>query len=425
VRRVLKLPTYRRLLAAYGLNELAWSVGTLALAVLVYRRTGSALGSTAFFLCSLVIPAFLSPLAVSRVDQRAPRRILPVLNAIEAVLFGLLAWMAAHFSLAPVLALALADGIVALVGRVLARTATVDVLRPAGLLQEGNAVSNAVFSVCFMAGPAIGGVVVAAGGTVAALLVNCGLFAAISVVLVTAVGLPSESHEKEPSAGRLRAALAHVRQNYAQRWLLLLQLGGLIAFTISIPVEVVYAQKSLHAGAAGYGALLSGWGVGAMIGSAVYARWRRRSVRALMALSGIVLTLGFTLMASASSIVLAVIGAGLGGMGNGIGSVAARTALQEHTAQRWMGMVMSLNEAIGQAAPGVGILIGGVITALANPRAALAIAGAGSLAFTIAVWVVLGPGHMPEVPTDMAPAAMDPPPGSVPAAPPSRETLVQ
>jgi predicted MFS family arabinose efflux permease len=400
-------------------------VGTLALAVLVYRRTGSALGSTAFFLCSLVIPAFLSPFAVSRVDQRAPRRILPLLYAVEAVLFGLLAWMTARFSLVPVLALALADGIVALVGRVLARTATVDVLRPAGLLQEGNAVSNAVFSVCFMAGPAIGGVVVAAGGTVAALLVNCCLFAAISLVLVTAVGLPSEAHEKEPSAGRLRAALAHVRQNYAQRWLLLLQLGGLIAFTISIPVEVVYAQKSLHAGAAGYGALLSGWGVGAMIGSVVYARWRRRSVRALMALSGVVLTLGFTLMASASSIVLAVIGAGLGGVGNGIGSVAARTALQEHTSQRWMGMVMSLNEAIGQAAPGVGILLGGVITALANPRAALAIAGAGSLAFTIAVWVVLRPGHMPELPADMPPAAIAPAPGSVPAPPPSRETLVQ
>ena len=57
MRRVLRLPVYRRLLAAYSLNELAWSVGALALAVLIYRRTGSALGSTAFFLVSLVIPA--------------------------------------------------------------------------------------------------------------------------------------------------------------------------------------------------------------------------------------------------------------------------------------------------------------------------------------------------------------------------------
>ncbi len=52
MKQVLRLPAYRRLLAAYALNELAWSVGTLALSVLVYRRTGSALGSAVFFLYS-------------------------------------------------------------------------------------------------------------------------------------------------------------------------------------------------------------------------------------------------------------------------------------------------------------------------------------------------------------------------------------
>lgn len=73
MKRVLHIPGYRRLLLAYGLNELAWSVGTLALAVLVYRRTGSALGATAFFICSQVAPALVSPLFVSRVDQRSTR----------------------------------------------------------------------------------------------------------------------------------------------------------------------------------------------------------------------------------------------------------------------------------------------------------------------------------------------------------------
>ena len=46
MRRVLQLPVYRRLLGAYALNELAWSIGTLALAFLVYARTNSALGAT-------------------------------------------------------------------------------------------------------------------------------------------------------------------------------------------------------------------------------------------------------------------------------------------------------------------------------------------------------------------------------------------
>src|SRR5450755_3017389 len=149
VKRVLRLPAYRRLLAAYALNELAWSVGTLALAVLVYRRTGSVIGSSAFFLCSQFIPALISPLVVARLDQRAPRRVLPALYGLEGVLFFVLAWAASRFSLAPVLALTLADGVVAVSARALARTATVEVLTPAGLLREGNALTNAVFSVCF------------------------------------------------------------------------------------------------------------------------------------------------------------------------------------------------------------------------------------------------------------------------------------
>ena len=49
----------------------------------------------------------------------------------------------------------------------------------------------------------------------------------------------------------------------------------MVLFTISFPVEVVFAQHSLHAGPRGYGALLSAWGAGAVVGSAVYARWRR------------------------------------------------------------------------------------------------------------------------------------------------------
>ncbi len=398
MKRVLTLPAYRRLLAAYGLNELAWSVGTLALAVLVYRRTGSALGSTAFFLCSQVAPAFLSPPVVARLDRHATRQLLPALYLLEGVLFGLLAWMTQRFSLVPVLALALLDGTVAIVARALSRTAMAHVLRPVDLLHEGNAVVNAVFSVCFMVGPLLGGVVVVAGGTVAALLINCGLFAAIALILVTARGLPRAVRQAEPAAGRLRAALAHVRGDYALRWLILLKAGGLVAFTISIPVEVVFAQHSLHAGAGGYGALLSGWGAGVVVGSAAFARWRRRSARVLLTLSGAGLAIGFGVMAAAPSIAVAVAGAALGGAGNGVETVAASTAVQQYTSERWMARVLSLTESVNQAAPGAGILLGGVIAALADPRLALAIAGAGSVAFAAAVWVALAPAAMPEPP---------------------------
>ena len=66
------------------------------------------------------------------------------------------------------------------------------------------------------------------------------------------------------------------------RRLVLLQMFGVLFFTISVPVEVVFAEHSLHAGSAGYGALLSAWGAGAVAGAAIYARWRALPSRALI-----------------------------------------------------------------------------------------------------------------------------------------------
>jgi predicted MFS family arabinose efflux permease len=391
VNHVLKLPAFRRLFAAYTLNELAWSFGSLALALLVYRHTGSALGATAFFLCAQFIPALISPALVARLDQRMPRRVLPALYGLEAVAFALLAWVASRFALAPVLLLTTADGILALTARSIARATTVAVTAPPRLLREGNALTNAAFSICFMVGPAVGGIVVAAGGISEALIVNSGLFAVIALTLLGARGLPDAVSEQAPTARRLRAALRYARERAAIRTLLSIQASALVFFTISIPVEVVLAQHTLRAGARGYGALLAAWGAGAIAGSAVYARWRRLEPRALIAGAAASLGLGFVVMAAAPTIAVAVAGAALGGAGNGVEAVAARTTLQEHVEQSWMALMMSLNESISQSMPGAGIVIGGSITALWSPRAALALGGAGALLVAMGAWRWLRP----------------------------------
>jgi predicted MFS family arabinose efflux permease len=394
VRRVLKLPAYRRLLGAYTLNELAFSMGSVALALLVYRRTGSALGATAFFLCSQFFPALVAPMVVARLDRRAPREVLPALYALEGVVFLALAALAGRFSLAPVLGLALLDGIIALTARSLARTASVAVTSPAHLLREGNALANTSFSICFMVGPAIAGAVVAAGGTRIALLSNSGLFALIALTLLTASGLPGPTPDRSPARGRVRAALSHARERSGIRILLGLQAAALLFFTISIPVEVVFAQHTLHAGAGGYGGLLAAWGGGAIAGSGVYARWRGWSARALIGLGAASMGIGLLVMAMAPSLAVAIIGAAVAGVGNGVEAVSALTALQEQVEQLWMALMMGLHESISQIVPGAGILLGGAITALAGTRTALAVGGAGALAITAASWVVLRPGAL-------------------------------
>jgi MFS family permease len=391
VRRVLELPAYGRLLVSYILNELAWGIGTLALSYLIYRRTGSAVGAAGFYLCTQFFPALVAPLFVARLDQRHPRRVLPALYAVEGALFAALALCAAHSPVPVVLALAMVDGTFALTARPLARATTVAVTRPAGLLREGNAMINACFSVCFMAGPALGGAVVAAGGASAALFANTGLFLAIALNLAFAGRLPAPPAGPVPSAGRVRAALAHVRHHPAIRVLLSLQSAAFLFFTITIPVEVVFVTHTLDAGATGYGVLLSSWGAGAVLGSAIYARWRRRPGREMIALGALALGAGVLVMAAAPSLGVAVGGSVIAGVGNGIETIAARTTLQERTEERWMAMVMSFADSLYPMITGVGIVTGGVIAALAGPRVALATAGAGALAVTVIVWVALRP----------------------------------
>ncbi|HUA49651.1 MAG TPA: MFS transporter [Solirubrobacteraceae bacterium] len=420
---VLRIPVFRRLLAAYTLNELAYWVGTVALTLLIYGRTGSALGATAFFLCAAFVPALISPMLVARLDQLPPRPVLSTIYWLEAVIFLALAALAGrHFMLVTVLALTLVNGILALTGRSLARAATVAVTSAAGLLREGNALGNAGFSLAFLIGPALGGAVVAAGGATQALLGDAALFAAVGLVLATARGLPQPSPVRTPARGRVLAAVAYVRERPPLRGLMLLQASGILFFTISVPVEVVFAQHSLHAGPAGYGAMVSAWGAGAVAGAAVYARWNRLPSRALIALGAGALGIGLLVMALAPTLAAAIVGAAVAGVGNGIESVAGRTAVQELTEASWMALMMSLQESLYQTVPGAGILLGGTITALGSPRTALAVAGAGSLVITLLVWVMLtdlAPPVAAEAQAAAVPLAADPapPPGHEPRDP--------
>jgi hypothetical protein len=418
VKSVLRIPAYRRLLAAYTLNELAFWVGSVALTLLIYRRTGSAFGATAFFLCAQFVPGLLSPMLVARLDQLRPRAVLPALYWVETVIFVALAFLAGrHFSLVAVLALTLVNGILALAARSLARAATVSVTTAVGLLREGNALAGACFSVAFLIGPGVGGAAVAAGGTSQALVGIAVVFGVVGLTLATARDLPEPAPIRAPARGRVRAAIDYARERPALRGLLVIQAASILFFTISVPVEVVLVRHTLHASAAAYGGLVSAWGAGAMIGAAIFARWNRLPARVLIATGAGALGLGFLVMAVAPALAVAIAGAALAGVGNGVESVAGRTAVQEHTGGSWMALIMSLQESIYQVVPGAGILIGGTITALGSPRAALAVAGVGSLAITAAIWVVLadlGVGAVPAVEPDIDPGEGQEPPDDGP-----------
>src|SRR3954447_12695552 len=115
---------FSRLLASYTLNELGDSVGIVALAILVFDRTGDVAATSAFFIVGKFLPALLAPAATARLDQLALRRSLPAIYVCEALAFAALAYLAhGHFLLPLVLLLALVDGTLAITGRGLTRGA--------------------------------------------------------------------------------------------------------------------------------------------------------------------------------------------------------------------------------------------------------------------------------------------------------------
>lgn len=390
VRAVLGFASFRRLIVAYALNELAWSVGNLALSLMVYRRTGSALASTAFFLAAQFLPAFVAPGLVARVHHLEAPRVLTVLYGLQALVFLALAAAPSHFALAPVLAVVLIAGILCVATRPILRATAAELVAPAKLLREGNAVINGALSITILLGPIIGGAVVLAGGTVLAVLVDAGIFLVIALTLATRRGLPGEMPAPSGSKVRLRAALGRVRKDVVVRRIVLFQSVAWVIFSMTVPVEVVLAEHALHAGAGGYGALLSAWGGGAIVGSLMYARWRALPGWLLLALGSAFIGVGFLLMAVAPTIVLAVVGAAVGGVGNGIEPVAERTALQERVEQRWMALTLSLNETIFQALPGPGYLIGGLLAALAGPRLTFVVGGVGAVVVALLAPLMLG-----------------------------------
>ena len=66
------------------------------------------------------------------------------------------------------------------------------------------------------------------------------------------------------------------------------------------------------------------------------------------------LGVGFVVMAAAPTLAVAIVGAAIAGVGNGVESVAVRTALQEEVEDQWMALMMSLYEALFQSVPGAG-----------------------------------------------------------------------
>src|SRR3954454_24351368 len=380
----LRVAAFRRLLGGYMVNELGNWLGDVALAVLVYDRTGSPLATAGLFVGTRFLPALVAPALATRLEGVPSRRLLPVLYVLEGLLFGGLAVVAVHFSLAAAVALAALDGAVAITAKALTRAATATALTPRGMLRSGNALLNMGFAGLGAIGPVIAGAIVALASPAAALAVDAVTFAGVALILAGLPVSPPAEEAPAPWRERLREGLAVVSRRGPVRLLLLGQAAALLCFCAIVPIEVVYAVHSLHAVDAGDGALLTAWGVGMAIGVLGFASAGRMTLPLLTGLGTAGIGVAYLGMAAAPSLAVACAAAAIGGISNGIQVVAVVTLLQGLVSLRMQGRVMAVWESMNAFIPGIGFALGGVATALFNPRATFAGAGIGVMLITVA-----------------------------------------
>jgi len=245
-----------------------------------------------------------------------------------------------------------------------------------------------------VAGPVLGGVVLALLGPSTALAADGVSFLIAALLIACTPGLRAQNATGAKAPRQLRTTLRYIAGHGALRVLIFGEGIAFVFFYLVVPVTVVYVTRSLHAGPAGYAAILASWGAGAVIGSSVHVRLARRIGQASILIATAAVAAAYLGTALAPTLVVACAWSVLGGVGNGTQWASVETAVHQLVEERFRLRVAAVLEALAALAPGVGILAGGALTVLFSPRAAYLAAGAG-LVVLVAV-AVLGRALAPD-----------------------------
>jgi MFS family permease len=152
-------------------------------------------------------------------------------------------------------------------------------------LQSGNAMLSAGTQLAAFAGPALGGVVVGTIGSAAGFGLD-GLTFAVSALTLWRLGTTVAARAAAAGAPALRAAVRNAATSVSFRAFVRGEPVVVLLMAINVAANLgsagtsevalpLFAREHLHAGAGGYGLLISVFGAGALAGSVVATRMSR------------------------------------------------------------------------------------------------------------------------------------------------------
>ena len=359
------------LAGAIGLSALGDFLAVVPLALLLEHETGSGFAVAGLFVAMWSPSIVLAGPAGLLVDRVDPRRVLVVASLAQAALAVALAFVG---STGPLLALAALLG----AANAVAQPAEFALLpRVAGEdeLARANGRMEAARYAGFTLGPAVGALLAAGGGTRVALLVDAATFAVIAVA--AALLRPrAPAREARDGAGRAREGVAFLRRDDVLRGVLPVAIAALLVMTAVATAEVFYAKDVLGAGDLGYGAMMTAWMAGMVVGAtAVAARIPTGAAASAALLAIAVQGLGIALPAAYAALAFALAAFAAGGIAHGAKNVLIRTLIHRRTPEHLHGRAFAAYGAARNAAELSALAIGGTLVAVAGPRLTMAVAG--------------------------------------------------
>ncbi|HEX4578727.1 MAG TPA: MFS transporter [Candidatus Dormibacteraeota bacterium] len=268
---------FRRLTAGQLVSLIGRQITTVAVPYQVYTMTGSPI-LVGLLGVAQVVPLVSVSLGAGSVADRVDRRRLLLLTQLLlafcslALLIGALTHPPVVFVFAVV---ALASSVAALDSPT--RTAMVPNLVSPERLGGALSLNIAMFQASLVAGPALGGIVIAHLGLAGAYLVDVASFVAAMLAVWLLPPQPPRSRAREPMVAALRRGFAFIRRRPVILGTYAMDLSAMI-FGLPRAVFPVLAATTFHSGAQGLGYLYAAPGVGAVL-AALSSGWLSRSRR--------------------------------------------------------------------------------------------------------------------------------------------------
>lgn len=375
---VLRVREFRAVFVAELLSVAGDQVARLAVAALVYSRTGSALLASGTYACSYLSYLVAGPV-LSTLADRYPRRGLMV--ACDLVRAGLIALL-----LLPGLPTAAVFAVLLAVAAVSppfdgARGALMPDILDGDAYPVGNALQNSVFTFAQVLGFAAGGSLIAALGVRGALLVDAVSFLASASILQLWVQARSAPL---PAAGQRSSLLADTRAGARfvagrpdLRWLLVLACTGM---AVTIPVEglAIPIAASLHHGPTAAGILTASIPAGYVLGAYVLTRLPpQRRLRLLLPL--LLLNTAPMLLSPLLSSVAALTALWCAVGAAGALQIVANAEYVVSVPPELRGRALGLASTVLMGTQGVVLVAAGALSDVLDPRVVVALVGATGL----------------------------------------------